>query len=73
MTKYLLLLPALTGCIIVESEKSDREDWNEWDSGWDESDWEDEFSEDEDDWESEEKHRRQPRSGKYRWNILYSS
>ena len=24
MTKYLLLLPALTGCIIVEGEKSDR-------------------------------------------------
>ena len=37
MTKYLLLLPTLTGCIIVEGEKSEQSDGNEWDSGWDES------------------------------------
>jgi hypothetical protein len=41
MTKYLLLLPALTGCIIIEGEKS-TPDWDVWDTGWDESDeWED--------------------------------
>ena len=50
MTKYLLLLPVLTGCIIVEGEKSDREDWDEWDSGWDESDWEES-----DDWEDQDR------------------
>ena len=60
MTKYLLLLPVLTGCIIVESEKSDREDWNEWDSGWDESDWEEEDSQDEDDWQGEENTEEDP-------------
>lgn len=42
MTKYLLLVPVLTGCIIVEGEKSEDEDWESWDSGWDESEsWED--------------------------------
>ena len=47
MTKYLLLLPVLTGCIIVEGDKSEQSDWEEWDSGWDESDgWEES-----DDWE----------------------
>ena len=46
MTKYLLLLPALTGCIIIESEKSEG-DWDEWDTGWDEyDDFDEEDSED---------------------------
>ena len=54
MTKYLLLLPVVTGCIIVESEKSEREDWDQWDSGWDESEWEEEFTDDEEELESDE-------------------
>lgn len=46
MTKYLMLLPAFTGCIIIESEKSEQ-DWDEWDSGWDEyDDYEEDDSED---------------------------
>lgn len=48
MSKYLLLLPTLTGCIIVESEKSER-DWDEWDTGWEEFEegYDEEDSEDE--------------------------
>ena len=37
MTKYLLLVHVLTGCIIVEGEKSEESDWESWDSGWGES------------------------------------
>lgn len=33
MTKYLLLLPTFTGCIIVEGEKSEEGDWDSWDTG----------------------------------------
>lgn len=36
MTKYLLLVPVLAGCIIVEGEKSEKSDWESWDSGLDE-------------------------------------
>ena len=54
MTKYLFLLPTLTGCIIVEGEKSERENWDESDSGWDESDWEDSEHWEGDDYEEDE-------------------
>ena len=47
MTKYLWLMPTLTGCIIVEGEKSEQSDWEEWDTGWDdEESWEGEDSQD---------------------------
>ena len=38
MTKYLLLLPTFTGCIIVEGEKSEEGDWDNWDTGLEEAD-----------------------------------
>ena len=37
MTKYLLLLPTFTGCIIVEGEKSEEADLDSWDTGSEES------------------------------------
>jgi len=46
MLKHILLLPLLTGCIIVESDKSDN--WEDWDTAeWeDESEWDDDWTQD---------------------------